>query len=57
MVSDLLIGAGVAYGEFTGQPVAVMSTYVIGQGLIAVAWVQLIGQRAPAADALARSST
>lgn len=56
MVSDLLIGAGVAYGEFAGQPVAVMATYVIGQGLIAVAWVQLIGQRASSADAPVRTS-
>ncbi|MGV1035407.1 MAG: lysoplasmalogenase [Candidatus Nanopelagicales bacterium] len=57
MISDLLIGAGVAYGDFTGQSVAVMSTYVTGQGLIAVAWVQIIGKRTATADALARTST
>lgn len=42
MFSDLLIGEGVAYGSFTGSTVLIMLTYTVGQGLIALAWLQRI---------------
>lgn len=42
MLSDLLIGETVAYGNFTGSDVLVMSTYIVGQALIAWCWVQRV---------------
>lgn len=42
MVSDLLIGTTVAYGDFTGSGFLVMLTYVVGQGIIAWFWVKRV---------------
>lgn len=44
MVSDLLIGETVAYGRFPGSGVLIMSTYVVGQALIAYCWTRRVEQ-------------
>jgi len=46
MLSDLMIGATIAYGNFPGSSPLIMTTYIIGQGLIAAAWVGLVRRRA-----------
>ncbi len=48
MLSDLTIGATVAYGNFFGSAVFIMLTYIVGQLLIAIAWTNQIRSRAPA---------
>ncbi|MEI6622669.1 MAG: lysoplasmalogenase [Actinomycetes bacterium] len=48
MVSDLVIGETVAYGTFPGSDFVVMSTYIIGQALIAWCWVRAV-QKTPLA--------
>ena len=42
MISDLLIGETVAYGKFTGSGVLIMSTYIVGQALIAYCWTRRV---------------
>ncbi len=44
MISDLMIGATVAFGEFAGSGFLIMATYVVGQGLIAWFWLDRVQQ-------------
>lgn len=45
MFSDLMIGATIAYGAFPGSSPLIMATYIVGQGLIATAWVNRVRRR------------
>ena len=42
MLSDLMIGATVAYGDFAASGFLIMATYIVGQGLIAWCWVRRV---------------
>lgn len=41
MCSDLMIGVTAAYGAFPGSRPLIMFTYLVGQGLIATAWIAI----------------
>lgn len=48
MISDLMIGATVAYGDFPGSHFLVMSTYIVGQLIICLFWLKKVEDAAPA---------
>lgn len=45
MISDLMIGVTIAFGTFPGSPPLIMATYLIGQVLIATAWINQVRRR------------